>query len=104
MILLKMKIVNYNYQHTVIYKLCKSMLMKKHCKILLTDKKNGIIHAKSRFHFFQPSFSIHIHSEKVDINQTKLSVDFIPKNTNKRSSTIQDIEETKFIDAVNYFL
>jgi hypothetical protein len=80
------------------------MLMKKHYKIISSDKKNGVIHAQSRFHFFRPSFSIHIQSKEVDINQTKLSVDFIPKNTNKRTATIQEIEEMKFIEAVNHFL
>ena len=78
--------------------------MKRRFKIISSDKKNGIIHAQSKFRLFRPSFSIHIKSQEVDINQTKLSVDFIPKNTNKRSAIIQDIEETKFIEAVNHFL
>src|ERR1700722_14474466 len=99
-----MKIVTYNYQHTVIYKLCKTMLMKRRFKIISSDKKNGEIHAQSRFHYFRPSFSIHIQRKEADLNQTKLSVDFITKNTNKRTATIQDIEEMKFIEAVNHFL
>ena len=99
-----MKIVTYNYQHTVIYKLCKSMLMKKRCKIISSDKKKGIIHAQSKFHLFRPTFSIHIESKEIDINQTKLSVDFIPKNINKRSTSIQKIEETRFLEIVNHYL
>lgn len=99
-----MKIVMYNYQHTVIYKLCKCMLMKKRCKIISSDKKNGIIHAKSKFRLFRPSFSIQIESKEIDNNQTKLSVDFIPKNTNKRSITVQETEETRFLEMVNHYL
>ncbi len=99
-----MKVVNYNYQHTIIHKLCKSMLMKNHCKIITSDKGKGIIHAESKFRFWYPVFTIHIQSEELNTNQTKLTIDFIPKNTNKRSITIQEREEMKFLEMVNYYL
>ena len=80
------------------------MLMKRRYKIISSDKKNGVIHAQSKFRLFRPSFDIHVQSMEMDINQTKLTVDFIPKNTNKRSSIIQEIEEARFLEMVNHYL
>ena len=80
------------------------MLMKKRCKIISADKKNGIIHAETKFRLFQPSFNIQIQSREIDTNQTKLTIDFIPKNTNKRTITIQEAEENRFLEMVNHYL